>query len=71
MKMTKSFFLASIADLYRVGNIADHEDNPNKEWTRGVMAGKACCNHLDKMLTDLKLAGIITEEEQQAFYNNQ
>lgn len=66
MKMSKQQFLARLADLYRVGNIADHESNPN-DWTKPEMAGPLVCQHFDQMLRDLVKGGVISEEEHQTF----
>jgi hypothetical protein len=70
LKMSKEQFLNKLAELYRVGNVADHESNPNKEWTKYQMAGGVVCGHIDAILKDLFIKGIITHEEELEFYDN-
>jgi hypothetical protein len=69
LKISKEDFLAKLADLYRIGNVADHETNPNA-WAVPSMAGDACCNPIDRMLDNMRKRGVLTAEEQQAFYDN-
>lgn len=68
--MTKQEFLANVAKLYRVGNRADSEDDPQREeWTKHAMAGEACCAALDMMLVEMVRCGAITSEERQEFFD--
>lgn len=68
LTISKQSFLNTIAKLYRVCNVADHESNPN-DWTKSAMAGRAGCQHLDRMIRGLVGDGVITEEEAQIFYD--
>ncbi|MGF6512471.1 hypothetical protein [Paraburkholderia sp. 32] len=69
-EMTKAQALANIADLYRVFlyrvfNMAG-SDNPNRaDWTTPAMAGRAGCQHLDRLLRSL-----LTADEREALYAN-
>jgi hypothetical protein len=69
LKVSRAEFLAMISRLYRVGNISDHETNPNRNWTKPSMASTICCP-LDEMLNDLVKDGIITSEEVKNLYDS-
>ena len=69
MKMSRMEFLSRVATLYRMGNLADHETNPNRDWTRPSMASHVCCA-LDKMMNNLLIDNIITDEEHRNFYED-
>lgn len=66
--ISKSIFLRKIAELYAVGNIADHDTNLNK-WTKPSMASSVC-GKLDEMLMRLQDDGVLTADERQSFYDN-
>jgi hypothetical protein len=68
LKVSRAEFLAMISRIYRIGNITDHETNPNRDWTKPVMASSICCP-LDEMLANLVKDGIITEEEVRNLYD--
>lgn len=67
LKVSRMEFLAMVSRLYRVGNITDHETNPNREWTKPSMASSVCVP-LDIMLNNLVNDGVITEEEVENLY---
>jgi hypothetical protein len=67
MKMSKAAFLKNVAAIYRMGNITDHETNPNT-WTNAEMAHDVC-SPLDQMMRRLVDGGVLTNEEHQAFYD--
>ena len=68
LKISRVEFLALISRLYRIGNISDHETNPNRDWTKPSMASDVCIP-LDEMLQKLIANGVITEEEVQNLYD--
>ena len=52
---------------YRVGNAADGQDR--EDWTVPTMAGAACCRHLDRLVSDLHMAGVLSNDELDNFHN--
>jgi hypothetical protein len=67
-KVQKASFFNNLAGLYRIGNASDSAEN-KQAWTKGVMAGEACCGSIDKMMRAMVAGGVITEEECQEFYD--
>jgi len=70
LRTTKHEFMLALMHIYRIGNIADHESNPNTDWTNHHMAGDACCQHIDKMINSLIERGIFDDTDRDAFYAN-
>jgi len=69
--MTKRAYLLHIAALYRVANRSDDPNKPADEaWTRPAMAALAGYVILDNLLANMADAGVISEEERQAFYDD-
>ena len=66
--MTKAEFIAHFKAMYRVGNRSDADEH--EDWTDADMAGYACCRPLDEMSRGLVKAGVWTEEERQAVYDD-
>lgn len=67
-QISKAIFLRKIAELYAVGNIADHDTNLNK-WAKPSMASSVC-GKLDEMLIRLCEDGVLTADERQGFYDD-
>jgi hypothetical protein len=68
MKISRPEFLALVSRVYRIGNISDHETNPNMDWTKPSMAATVC-RPLDDMLHNLVKTGVINDEEAKNFYD--
>lgn len=67
-QVSKAIFLRKIAELYAIGNIADHDTNLNK-WTKPSMASDVCST-LDAMLVKLEQSGVLSADERQSFYDD-
>lgn len=65
--MTKQEFLASMAKMYRVANLADSDIR--EDWTSPDMA-RTVCSRFDRMLDDMIESGVLTADERQAFIDD-
>lgn len=67
--MTKDEFKEHFKAMYRVGNRSDTPADEHEEWTKAVMAGRACCRPLDSMAHALVDAGIWSEQERKEVFD--
>lgn len=67
--MTKQEFIAKAKALYRIGNLADSHDNPDRpDWTHHSMVSSVGSN-LDTMFREMEMAGVLTADERQDIYD--
>lgn len=64
--MTKQKFMECLTEMYRVANSADSAEA--MPWTQPDMARKVC-RSFDRVVCDLLVIGILSEEERDLFYD--
>ncbi len=67
--MSKAEFVQMFIKMYRVGNLADSDNENREEWTHVDMAGKACCRPLDHMARELVACGVLSDADFDAIYS--